>query len=66
MSSNRLMYDTCEYKTRLNEIIKSEKKAKEAGQITYFKNFQPTSASVALRDGIPVADSYFCRISGLI
>ena len=43
-------------KTRLNEIIKSEEKAKEAGQITYFKNFQPTSASVALRDGIPVAD----------
>ena len=28
-------------KTRINEIIKSEEKAKQAGQITYFKEFRP-------------------------
>ena len=28
-------------KTRINEIVKSEEKAKEVGQITYFKEFRP-------------------------
>ena len=41
VTTNELKDYLSNNKTRLNEIIKSEEKAKEAGQITYFKEFRP-------------------------
>ena len=38
-------------KTRINEIIKSEAKAKEKGQITYFKHFDPNVLTNITQDG---------------
>jgi hypothetical protein len=38
-------------KTRINEIVKSEAKAKEKGQITYFKHFDPNVLTNITRDG---------------
>ena len=38
-------------KTRINEIIKSEEKAKEVGQITYFKEFNPNVLTSITQDG---------------
>ena len=49
-------------KTRINEIIKSEEKAKQAGQITYFKEFRPMaldlSDTVGTRNFVNILDEF--------
>ena len=48
-------------KTRINEIIKSEEKAKQAGQITYFKEFRPLALDVGdrgTRNFLNILDSF--------
>ena len=48
-------------KTRINEIIKSEEKAKQAGQITYFKEFRPLALDFGdrgTRNFLNILDSF--------
>ena len=48
-------------KTRINEIIKSEEKAKQTGQITYFKEFRPLALDFGdrgTRNFLNILDSF--------